>query len=307
MRTFLLALMLMAGSGMAAEVTDDIGHRLALSLPVQRMVVLAPHATDMLQSIGAGQQIVAVVDDHETRGAHARSLSGYPVVADAFALNEERLLALRPDLVVVWGDGTPATQQARLSRLGLPVYTLQARALTDLPRQLRVLGELTGQEAGAELAALAAEQQLQRLAAYGKRPAPRLRYFYEVWSQPLYSLQGDHLLSQALALCGADNILPPGPVAAPMVNPEFVVQANPDVLIHGKNSTSAVRARWSRFPRLTAVQKQQWLAVDDPRLARPGPGLLQAAEPLCAQLAQWRIRSGEAVSDKRTDKRLKAR
>jgi ABC-type Fe3+-hydroxamate transport system substrate-binding protein len=117
---------------------------------------------------------------------------------------------------------------------------------------------------------------------------PRLRFFYQVWPQPLYSLTAGHLLSQAFALCGADNIVPDGPVAAPLVNPEFVLAADPDVIVFPAQAAAAGQAWWSRFPRLRAARKQHWLAVDDRRLTRPGPDMLSAMVPVCAQLSQWR-------------------
>lgn len=299
LRLLLMAFGLLAAPLLSASpLLDDAGHPWQGALPVTRLVVLAPHAVDMLLAIGAGDRIVGVVDDHERRGAHATSRSGHPVVADAFALNEERLLALRPELVIVWGDGTPRQQQARLQRLGFAVWTLEARQLADIPQQLRQLGRLTGRRAAAEREARAAEAALAGLRRLGEGPGPRLRYFHEIWSQPLYSLHGGHLLSQALALCGADNILPAGPVPAPVVNPEHVVRSNPDVLIHGRSDAAAIQARWRRFSGLSAVRHGRFLAVDDPRLTRPGPGLLAAVAPLCAQLADWRQAAAAAGAGK---------
>lgn len=255
--------------------------------PVQRIVSLAPHVTNMLIGLGARAQLAGVVDDHDVRGAHAISLSGLPVVADAFALNEERLLSIKPDLVVVWEEGTPLAQRDRLQRLGLPVVTLKTARLEDLASQLELLGRLSGHAAAGRQQAAAFRSRLDTLShRYGQ--GARLRYFYQIWRQPLYSLQGKHLLSQALARCGADNILPPGPVAAPLVDPEFVVKANPQVILFGKEDAPASRIYWGRFPSLSAVRAGRLLAVDDQRLARPGPELLDAVEPLCRQLQQWR-------------------
>lgn len=255
--------------------------------PAQRIVSLAPHVTNMLIGLGARAQLAGVVDDHDVRGAHAMSLSGLPVVADAFALNEERLLSIKPDLVVVWEEGTPLAQRDRLQRLGLPVVTLKTARLEDLASQLELLGHLSGHAAAGRQQAAAFRSRLDTLShRYGQ--GARLRYFYQVWRQPLYSLQGKHLLSQALARCGADNILPPGPVAAPLVDPEFVVKANPHVILFGKEDAPASRVYWGRFSSLSAVRAGRLLAVDDQRLSRPGPELLDAVEPLCRQLQQWR-------------------
>lgn len=288
MRLFFLLLMLMAVPVRAAlTLTDDTGKRFVFPSSSLRMVSLAPHVTDMLIGLGARSRLVGVVDDHESRGAYPVSLSGLPVVADAFSVNEERLLVLRPDVVIVWAEGTPAARIARLERLGLKVFTLKTVHLEDLARQLEVLGQLGGQPEKGRVQAAAFRQQLRALSdTYGK--GVRLRYFYQVWRQPLYSLHGGHLLSQALALCGADNILPPGPVVAPLIAPEFVLQANPDVIFLGRDDAAASRQFWSRFPSLRAVQDQHLVTVDDKRLSRPGPDLLAAVAPVCRQLQPWR-------------------
>lgn len=288
MRVPVLLLLLVAGCSQATvSVTDDNGRRFEFASANLRLVSLAPHVTDMLIGLGARARLVGVVDDHEARGAHTTSLSGLPVIADAFAVNEERLLAQRPDVVIVWAEGTPAARVARLERLGFRVFVLKTRRLDDLARQLDKLGALAGQSALGRQQAAIFRQRLQRM-SWQYRDGPRLRYFYQVWRQPLYSLHGGHLVSQALALCGADNILPAGPIAAPLVAPEFVVQANPHVILFGQDDATASHTFWSRFPSLRAVRDQHLLAVDDARLARPGPALLDAVEPLCRQLQPWR-------------------
>lgn len=274
------------------RLSDDAGQILHLAAPAQRIVVLAPHLADMLVALGAARQIVAVVDDHDSRGAHATSLGGFPVVADSASLNTEQVLLRRPDIVLVWGSGTPQSWIARLRHLGIPVFVLEARRLDDLAREIVVLGRISGHD---DTAAQQAAALRARLEAMRKQHAsgPRLRFFYQVWPQPLYSLNAGHLLSQAFALCGADNIVPAGPVASPLINPEFVLAANPDVIVFPAADASAGRAWWSRFAGLRAARRQQWLAVDDRRLTRPGPDMLSAMEPVCAQLAQWRSGSVE--------------
>lgn len=271
----------------ASVVVDDNHRRFTLPSTPLRLVSLAPHVTDMLVALGARAQVVGVVDDHESRGAHERSLSGFPVVADAFALNEERLLSVRPDVVIVWAEGTPAARIARLERLGFRVYVVRTPRLEDMASQIERLGLLAGQGARGRQQAAAFREKLRRMRQQYVS-GPRLRYFYQVWRHPLYSLHGGHLLSQALALCGADNILPPGKIEAPLVAPEFVVGARPDVIFYGQEDAAASHQFWSRFPSVPAVRNRHLVAVGDARLARPGPGLLDAVEPLCRQLQPWR-------------------
>ncbi len=269
------------------SLTDADGKTVSLAAPAQRIVSLAPHITDMLQSLGASRQIIAVTDDHERRGLHTQSVSGYPLVGDAAAINYEKILSLRPDMVIAWGSGTPRAWINQLRQLGLPVHVMEAKSLADIGQQIETLGLISGHEELARQQHAAYTTRLRSLQTRFSNHS-RLRYFYQVWMQPLYSLGQQHLLSQALALCGADNIVPAGPVMAPLINPEFVLAANPDVILFGKSESAAARGYWSRFPRLQAVQKQRLLAVDDRRLTRPGPDMLVAVSALCGQLSVWR-------------------
>lgn len=261
-----------------------------MSGPARRIVSLAPHITDSLLALGAHDAIVGVIDDHPDRGAHARSLSGLPVVGDAAGLNYEVMLTLRPEIILAWGGGTPQAWIDRLRALHMTVLVLESRRLEEIPAEVEALGRIAGREREAHARAEALREQLAKLGKEGS--GRRMRYFYQAWRQPLYSLQGGHLLSQALARCGADNILPPGPVAAPVVSPEFVLRENPDILFLSEDKAGESRAYWSRFSSLAAVREHHVMALDDPRLTRPGPDMLSAVEPVCAQISTWRKRKG---------------
>jgi iron complex transport system substrate-binding protein len=268
------------------------GHAIVLPQPAQRIVTLAPNLTDILLTLGAADQIVGVSDDHESRGIYRQSLSGFPVVSDSAAVNYEKLLALHPDLVLAWSSGTPQAWVEKIRQLGIPVFMTGAPKLSDIAHQIRQIGVLSGRQNRANQQAGNFTRQMQDLQKrYGD--GPRVKYFYQVWSQPLYSLSASHLLSQALALCAADNIIAPGPIVAPLINPEFVLQQNPEVIMFAKAGADNSRAYWSRFTGLQAVSQQHLLAVDDKRLTRPGPDIVSAVTPVCAQLAQWR-RAGAA-------------
>lgn len=267
--------------------TDVNGQRLVLPQVAQRVVSLAPHLTDLLLSLGARAQIVGVSDDHENRGVNVRSLTGLPVVADAGSVNYEKLLALKPDVVLAWGSGTPLSWIEQIRHLGIPVFVVEAKYLTDLATQIEQLGMLSGHEAAAQQQAKVFRQRLQAM-QQRYQGVTHLKYFYQIWSQPLYSLHAGHLLSQALELCGAENIVQAGPVMAPLINPEFVLASDPDVIIFGAADAANSRAYWSRFSGLHAVSRGHLLVIDDRRLSRPSPDMLLAVESVCVQLAPWR-------------------
>lgn len=280
------------------SLADADGKSMVLPHAAQRIVSLAPHLTDILLSLGARAQMVGVSDDHENRGAHAKSLTGLPVISDAASINYEKLLTVKPELVIAWGSGTPRSWIGQIRHLGIPVFVIEARHLPDMAVQIEQLGVLSGHEGAAQAQARAFRQRMQRM-QQRYQVGGRLTYFYQVWSQPLYSLHAGHLLSQALALCGADNIVAAGPVMAPLVNPEFVIRADPDVIMFAASDAAGSRAYWSRFPHLQAVSAKHFLVVDDKRLTRPGPDMLSAVETVCGQLSPWRalqVKHGQVMN-----------
>lgn len=287
-----LVALLLAAPVLAGQSFKDVdGIAFELSKPAQRIVPLAPHITEMLLSMGAGAQIVAAADDHEARGGNAITRSGFPVISDSAAISYEHVKAVKPDLILAWGEGTPRAWIAQLRKQGLPVFVIGTPALDDLVVQVSLLGQLTGHVEEAEKQANDLRASLAKLSALD-RGGKRLNYFLQIWRQPLYSLRSEHPLSQALARCGADNIVPSSATAAPLINPEFVVKANPDVILLPAEDFEASRQWWQRFPRLKAVKGKRWLALKDTRLTRPGPGMITAVLPLCEQLQEWRSETG---------------
>lgn len=283
-----VAALLLSGAAQAAlTFKDSDGVSLTLESPAQRIVPLAPHLTDMLLALGAGPQIVAAADDHEVRGGNAVTRTGFPIISDSATISYERIQAVKPDLVLAWGEGTPRAWITQLRRQGLPVFVVGTRTLEDLVGQTQLLGQLSGQIEGARQQAIEIQASLNRLSAMDNG-GKRLRYFLQIWRQPLYTLHRQHLLSQALSRCGADNIVPVSKTVAPLINAEFVVRENPDAFLLPAEDFVASKEKWQRFPKLQAVKNKRWLAMKDPRLTRPGPDMLKAVLPLCEQLQEWR-------------------
>lgn len=265
--------------------TDDAGQAWVVParLP-QRWVVLGPHLVDMMLALKLQHLIVGVQDDHPTIGRWSRSLTGFPVVGQASQINEELIRRVKPDLVLYWPSGLAGNQQARLRVLGVPMLAIDPQRLDDIAPRLRWLGALAGQQASADQLAAAMQADLQHTRQrYAK--GRRLRGFYQVWLQPLYSLSPQHLASQAMQLCGVDSIVPPTKVPAPILNLEFVVRAKPDVILLSQDQLEPSRRYWQRFQQMSA---DALVVVDDHELTRPGLSLLRAIPALCDQLLPYR-------------------
>lgn len=282
----LLSLALLPSLAAAApRAIDDAGARIALPSPARRIVSLAPHATELLFAAGAGDRVVGVAEYSDFPAAAAR----LPRVGGAGALDLERILALRPDLIVAWQSGNGAEQIERLRELGLTVFVSEPRRLEDIPLTLEKLGELTGTQARAAAVAEAFRRRRDELAArYSDQPP--LRVFYQIWNEPLMTVNGEQLISQALNLCGGRNVFAGlGPLAAP-VSVEAVLAADPEVIV--ASGAGGQRPpwldEWKRWPGLAAVRRGNLYFVPPDLIQRHGPRILDGVELLCRRLEQAR-------------------
>lgn len=264
------------------RVTDDVGETLVLEQPAQRIVSLVPHATEMLFEIGAGDLILATVD-HADYPEAAKAL---PRVGDYNSLNLEAILALKPDLLIAFTSGANRAQVNRLQALGYPVFTSDPQTFDEIEHTLRQFGELTGRQSNADSVAEAFKADIEHLAErYGeKRP---LSVFYQVWHDPLITLNGETFISKVLEVCGGVNVFADLPAPSPQVSLEAVIDKNPEVIVTGP-SDSGEASNWQQWPQLQAVANDALLETDPDTLHRPVPGLVTGATALCEAMDRVR-------------------
>lgn len=273
----------------ARVVADDIGRAVEVRDPPLRIVSLTPGATEMLFAAGAGGQLIATVE-YSAEPPAARRV---PRIGDVAAIDLERLVALRPDVVVAWPAGGNPAQRERIATLRIPVYEQQVQRLADIPLSVRRLGTLAGTDAAAGRAAQDIERRLAALrSTYAARASRRPSVLLQVWNRPIYTVGGKHLMSDALEICGARNLFADLPEPGPVVDTEAVIARNPDIILAaappGEGATWL--ADWKRFPTLTAVREGRLVAFEDQALSRLGPSVIDATEALCRAIA--RVRDG---------------
>ena len=264
-------------AGADIRVTDDTGQLVVLEKPAQRIISLAPYITELLFAAGAGETIVAVTAFSDYPEA-AQSLTQ---VGDGGGLDLEAILALQPDLVVAWQSGNPRGQVERLQSLGISVFLSEPRRLEDVPATLQRLGRLAGTES---VAAAQADSFNRRYAELQEHYAqrPKVSVFYQIWGQPLMTLNGEHLFSDVLRLCGGENVFKALPTLAPQIDIEAVLLANPDVIVvAADDGDSPLLTAWQRWTQLSAVKQGHVFAMPRDQLVRHSPRILDGAERLC--------------------------
>lgn len=273
-----------AGLGQVS-VRDDYGNEVVLQKPAARIVSLSPHLTELLYDAGAGSRLVGVIEFSDFP-AEARAL---PRIGSDAGINLEAVIALRPDLIVAWPNPGSLKAVNRLAELGLPVFRSEPRELDDIARTLERLGVLAGTAAHAAREAASFRVRAASLERRYARRAP-VRVFYQVWDRPLQTVNGQHVISKVIRICGGENVFAALPVIAPEIDREAVLEANPQVIVaSGAGDERPVWLdAWKAFPGLGAVQNGHLYSIPPELIQRHTPRLLEGAERLCGVLDRVR-------------------
>ena len=282
-RAALALLLLLAGPACAEtiRVTDDSGQMLRLDSPPQRIISLTPHLTELLYAVGAGGQIVGV-DSASDYPEAARHL---PRVGDFSRIRFERILALKPDLIVAWSGGNRAADLHGVAQLGIPVLRTEATQLEDVSRLLKLLGRITGHRASGEKAAQRYQQRLNGLKQRYMIAHP-LPVFYQLWDRPLMTVGGRHWITEALGVCGARNVFDDLDGVAPVISREAVLKRMPMLIASGRDAADAQQI-WQGFTSLPAVKDRAFVRADADLLHRATPRLIEGVTGLCEALKPY--------------------
>ena len=265
-------------------VSDALDQRVCLAEPAQRVVSLSPGATELLFSAGAGDRLVAV----SAWSDYPAEAADLPQVGDSNRLDLEAIVSLAPDLVVAWVDGNSRSQLERLSDLGIHVFWLAPRTFDDIAAAVSDLALLTGlPDLGNERAeAFRADMAALESQYADARP---VKVFYQIWDQPLMTVNREELISKAISLCGGVNVFGELPRLVPRISREAVLEANPEAIITaGSSDDRQWLEAWREFPGLAAVAAGNLFLEPPDLLARPTLRMAEGAMHLCQTLEQAR-------------------
>ncbi|WLH35026.1 cobalamin-binding protein [Pseudomonas sp. FP2196] len=263
MRRLWLAVLLLAVSGPV--------------LPALRVVSLAPSLSEIVVELDSADLLIGVLD----AGERPAAIANVPSVGRYGQLDMERLLSLKPDLLLLWPGSVGPAQRDQLKRLNIPTYVAEPHSLEQLSGQIEAISSQLGRpERGMKLAA-DLRNKLGDLRQRYRRDVP-LKVFYQVWDNPLYTVGGGQIISDALEVCGARNVFGDLSLPAPQVSTEAVLQRDPEVILAGDQ---AQLEAWKAWPQVAAVRQGKLLLVTDKGLERPSGQMIDATAKLCQVIA----------------------
>ncbi len=265
------------------SIIDDEGNEVSLKLPAERIITMSPDLTEIVFSLDAGHKIVGA-DEYSNYLFPAKEV---PRVNNHSAVNFELIMSLEPDLIIAWGSGNGKRTVGRLRGLGLPVFVVETKKISQIPSLYLRLGALIGETSAANKMA---EFFSTTIVDLNNRDERKVTVFYEIWNDPLMTLSGQHLVGDVIKLCGGQNIFEDLKGIASIVSIESVIAANPEVIITSGHPESfrSWSSQWTRWPDLRAVRDENLFMVSPELLQRQSPRLIKGIKSVCSFLQEAR-------------------
>ena len=256
----------------------------------KRIITLAPHLSELVDAAGGSERLVSV----SAYSNLPESVKQLPITSDARSIDLEKMKSLRPDLIIYWLGGTSESQIQSIKKTfnkDVQFISVQPKKLSDIANDIETIGKALGTESVAKKNADALRLKITELNSKQKNTSKRkVRVFYQVWAQPLMTLNQDHIIGDIIQRCGGEQLFANEKVLVPTVSREAVIKANPEIIFTAVDSTKINTdwSMWSSFPQLAATKNRAFIDLDGDIISRPSPRIMQGAEKICAEINKVR-------------------
>jgi iron complex transport system substrate-binding protein len=261
----------------------------------QRIITLAPHLSELVDAAGGSNRLVSV----SAFSNLPESVKQLPITSDARSIDLEKMKSLRPDLIIYWHGGTSETQIQSMKKTfnkDVQFISVQPKKLSDIAKDIETIGKTLGTESitkknadalRLKITELSTKQQNAKQKNNGDR---KVRVFYQVWAQPLMTLNQDHIIGDIIQLCGGEQLFAREKVLVPTVSREAVIKANPEIIFTAVDSAKMNTdwSMWSSFSQLAATKNKAFIDLDGDIISRPSPRIMQGAEKICSEINKVR-------------------
>lgn len=287
---FLLAFTLFCGLGIAPSSIASVtllqadGEALTLPAPASSIITLAPNLAELVFAAGAGDSLIGVVEYSN----FPEQVAQIPRVGDAFRIDLERIIELKPDLVIAWKSGNPQTALQKLEQLGFRVWQVEITRPEEIAEIVEEISRAAGTQDIGKAVALELRGKLDRLREQNAGKTP-LSFFYQVAPRPIYTINGQHIISRSLAICGGQNVFSDLRTLAPQISREAVIMSDPQVMIApGTAGDPSPLLAWKDWPQLQAVRNDTMLYLPADEISQATPRLLDSVDFACKLLDEVR-------------------
>ena len=259
------------------------------ALHPQRIITVAPHLSEVVEAAGGANRLISV----SAYSNFPESVKKLPITSDARSIDLEKMKSLRPDLIIYWRGGTPESQIESIKKTftSIQVVSVEPKKLTDIANDIETIGKLLGTETIAKKNTDAFRAQIIELKhQYQNKNKRKVRVFYQVWAQPLMTLNQDHLIADIINICGGEQLFAKEKLLVPTVSREAVVKANPEIIFTAVDTQQMKTdwSMWSSIPQLAATQKRAFIDIDGDMISRPSTRIMQGAKKICLEIDKIR-------------------
>ena len=251
----------------------------------QRIVALAPHIVEMLFDIGAGENIVGTVEYAD----YPEAALTIPRVGGYHGIQIEKVLALKPDLVMVWQSGNKVSDIEQMEKMGLNIIYSLPHNIEDVASELRHLGKAIGHEEQAEVVANNYTKKLEKLRQDHANIKP-MKVFYQLWPEPMRTINKETIINQMIEVCQGQNVFADNPTAYPQIGIENVIVAQPEIIIYPdeKSAIEQPIIDWLKWPEIPAVKHNRFIHINADLLHRFSTRMLEGIEDMCEKIDEFR-------------------
>lgn len=243
-----------------------------------RIVALAPHIVENLYAIGAGDLIVGTLDyaDYPQEATKIERIGGYN------GISIEKLLILKPDMVIAWKSGNQAEDLAQIKRLGIELHLSNPRSIEGVAKEILKLGQLTGRIEQSKKVAEAFTVKLNAIKATQQNKTT-LSGFYQLWPEPMMTVSKNTWINQLIETCQVTNVFVDSDTDYPQVSIENVIVTKPQIIIIPDEKSKRVipTVNWQQWPEVPAVKYEQFISVNADLLHRFSPRMLDGLAQMC--------------------------
>lgn len=243
-----------------------------------RIVALAPHIVENLYAIGAGDLIVGTLDyaDYPQEATKIERIGGYN------GISIEKLLMLKPDMVIAWKNGNQAEDLAQIKRLGIELYLSDPRFIEGVASEILKLGQLTGHIEQSKQVAETFTAKLNAIKVTQKDKTT-LTGFYQLWPEPMMTVSKNTWINQLIETCQVTNVFANSDTDYPQISIENVIVTKPQVIIIPDEKSKRVMptVNWQQWPEIPAVKYEQFISVNADLLHRFTPRMLDGLAQMC--------------------------
>ncbi|RPI74585.1 MAG: cobalamin-binding protein [Desulfobacteraceae bacterium] len=279
----LLCLFLTIGTARAAEFRDALGRSVNMVAPPQRIIPLIPSLTEILYFLELGDKVVGVT---EFSSYPAEALKK-PIVGSYISLNIEKIVSLKPDLVIATVDGNQPGAVAMLEQAHIKVFVVNPRNVEEAIATIVTLGRLCGVPALAEKKAQSLTTRLRQVREKVKnKPTPLV--FLQINIKPMMSVNQNTFHHDVIRLAGGLNMTQNASIAYPVISLEEVLTRKPEIILISSMERGGrfeeARQAWQRWTTIPAVKTGRIHLIDSDLIDRPSPRIVDSLEQIARLL-----------------------